>query len=248
MGGEYNDMCLNQVRKKSVVAGQCQQFAGGFHGIYKLMFRGEPCELEKDRCSTLRIVHQEFFQSITCKGLTTAKFSFPLHKECLRFENGTQTYQLNEEMTNVTQTDHHGSSVCDSPWAVKYYAEVDRCYPLYGDFAFKWRLDIVQVSTESGFGDGQHAPDHTDTIVLVVVVIVVVVILIVIVYVAVVVIAVAVTVTRVIYYVIFAAAVIVSVVLAMLTDPIILVFMLLGVAGFVLAVMIARYVMLKVGK
>jgi hypothetical protein len=142
---QYSDNCITQIMApKAVVAEQCQQFTGAFHGIYKLMFRGTPCERKEEYCSKLRIVTQEFYQSVTCKGLTTASFAFPLHKECLRFENGTQNFEVSEDLTNITQTDYHGSSVCAGSLAYRYHIQVDRCYPLYGDFAFKWRIDIIE--------------------------------------------------------------------------------------------------------
>lgn len=141
---QYSDNCMTQIiAPKSVQAEQCQQFTGAFHGIYKLMFRGTPCEKKEEYCSKLRIVSQEFFQSATCKGLTTASFSFPLHKECLRFENGTQHYEVSSDMSNITQTDFHGSGMCAGSLSNKYHIQVDRCYPLYGDFAFRWRIDLV---------------------------------------------------------------------------------------------------------
>merc|ERR1711959_833277 len=90
---------------------------------------------------------QQFYQTIDCRDSAYQIYKYPIQKECLRWSNGTQTFEVDSAGVNITQTDYSGDDQCgknaakDAPViGKKYIMQNMRCYELYGNRAFSWTI------------------------------------------------------------------------------------------------------------
>lgn len=154
---EYSDDCQTgtKVNPTEIEAGTCTRFVGSFWGKISLRYRSASCV--GDYCSRLAVVVQTFFRNPGCTGLPMMTYYYPGQKECLRWYNGTQTFQfaVDETGTNITQRDYEGTvaTKCDSGVRKTYTMLADHCYPLRIDQppkSFRWEVDTSARITSAG--------------------------------------------------------------------------------------------------
>lgn len=126
--------------------GQCTPFLGPFYAIFSLLKRKVGC-IGSD-CSTLQLVRQEFYQTVTCMGNPTATFKYPLMNQCMRYYNGTQTFETDTSFTNITERDYEGDRRC-SGVTLTYNMRLNYCYRLYGNAGFMWIPDANYLASNS---------------------------------------------------------------------------------------------------
>lgn len=94
---------------------------------------------------------QRFYQNIECRDSPYEMYEYPIQKECLRWSNGTQTFEVDAADVNITQTDYAGNDNCGkvveagkkAPVGRKYIMQNMRCYELYGNRGFSWTVTSV---------------------------------------------------------------------------------------------------------
>ena len=91
-------------------------------------------------CSTLQLVRQEFYSTVTCAGAPTGTFKYPLKLQCMRYFNGTQTFETDAGFTNITEKDYEGDRKC-SGVTLRYNMRLNYCYRLHGNKGFMWIPD-----------------------------------------------------------------------------------------------------------
>merc|ERR1711959_707024 len=84
-------------------------------------------------------------------------------KECLRWSNGTQTFEVDAQNVNITQTDYAGNDNCGKGETLgkanptvgrKYIMQNMRCYELYGNRAFSWTTTQLRAAVSAGMQRG----------------------------------------------------------------------------------------------
>mmetsp|Transcript_15103 Transcript_15103/g.31585 ORF Transcript_15103/g.31585 Transcript_15103/m.31585 type:complete len:261 (-) Transcript_15103:202-984(-) len=132
---------------RSIQGGRCTRFVGPFYGILRSSFRSNTCA--GSDCSTLNVAMQNFFSDAGCEGLPVQTFKYPLQNACLRWSNGTQTFQVDSTYSNITQVDYPGNDVCSGGFRRTYVITNRRCYSLYPDRSprsFSWNVEELTSS------------------------------------------------------------------------------------------------------
>mmetsp|Transcript_5507 Transcript_5507/g.16385 ORF Transcript_5507/g.16385 Transcript_5507/m.16385 type:complete len:265 (-) Transcript_5507:162-956(-) len=156
---EYIGSCHREyqysARPRDIRGGRCTRFVGPYYVLLKSASRSNTC-VGAD-CSTLNVATQHFFAASGCAGLPSHTYKYPLHNACLRYGNGTQTFQVDATFSNITQVDYVQDDVCSGGFRRNYVITNRRCYSLYPDRAprsFSW---TVEASTSSVGGTTSDA-------------------------------------------------------------------------------------------
>jgi len=127
---------------RTIEAGRCEAFVGGFYAIFGLRLRSDACE--GVTCSPISVARQSWYLQSGCQGVASKVLDFPIQGECLRWWNGTRTYRMDEYGMNITQTDYPGNDGCNSRYQEHYNIESGTCFPLFdseGPKSFLWRIE-----------------------------------------------------------------------------------------------------------
>jgi hypothetical protein len=141
---EYIDACNYLFRpKKSLKVGKCEHFIGSTYVKLNTRFRSDACQ--GDSCSTLSVGVQRFYSQEYCRGIAYDTFLFPLQGECMRWGNGSQTFRIDADGTNITQVDYIGNDRCEAGSVTRMYSmRPGTCFPLFTDKSprsFSWTLE-----------------------------------------------------------------------------------------------------------
>lgn len=141
---QYSDDCRTMVDiKRTVTAGMCQDFAGPFYAQFELRFRAATCT--GPDCSPLQVAIQTFYPMSECMGVPMLIYKYPVTNECMRYNNGTQRFQVDQWGINITQVDYLGNDDCTAGGATREYVITSfMCFPLYSDReprSFSWVLE-----------------------------------------------------------------------------------------------------------
>mmetsp|Transcript_11755 Transcript_11755/g.32126 ORF Transcript_11755/g.32126 Transcript_11755/m.32126 type:complete len:264 (-) Transcript_11755:177-968(-) len=146
--GTCNQGYQYSARPRQIQGGRCTRFLGPFYAILKSTFRSNSCS--GSDCSSLNVATQNFFSEAGCAGLPTQSFKYPVQNACLRWSNGTQTYQVDATYSNITQVDYPANDLCAGGFRRTYVITNRRCYSLYPDKAprsFSWTVEASTSST-----------------------------------------------------------------------------------------------------
>lgn len=180
----YADDCLEgrlSLPTETFATGVCERFAGAFYAILSVRLRSDTCatcanlqectgctaaqcdadtcdlaQCTKEECSSLKLVVQRFFSSSSCEGSPYKVFRYPSEGECLRVDNGTQSFRVLGG-GNISQTVYRGNRECQAEGAdVSYFfSTVGRCYTLQDvldlrGHSFDWVTEEIRGVVKSG--------------------------------------------------------------------------------------------------
>jgi len=127
---------------RTIEAGRCEPFVGGFYAVFGLRLRSAACE--GGTCSPISVARQSFYWESGCSGVASKVLDFPVQGECLRWWNGTRNYRMDDYGENITVTDYPGNDGCNSGYQLHYTIESGTCFPLFeskGPKSFLWRIE-----------------------------------------------------------------------------------------------------------
>lgn len=115
---------------RTMKAGRCERFVGGFYAVLGLRLRSTACEGVS--CSPISVAVQSFYASGGCQGVPLSKETFPLQSECMRWWNGTRILRMDPNGREITQIDYPGNDKCNGATEVRYSMTSGTCFPLFG--------------------------------------------------------------------------------------------------------------------
>lgn len=129
---------------RTLKAGRCERFVGGFYAIIALRLRSNACEGAS--CSPISVARQSFFTLHSCQGVASQVYEYPLQGECLRWWNGTRLFRTDDYGNNISQVDYPGSDGCNGGQTERYETLSGMCFPLdstdpTSPKSFLWEVD-----------------------------------------------------------------------------------------------------------
>ncbi|KAF4654772.1 hypothetical protein FOL47_009781 [Perkinsus chesapeaki] len=144
----------------SVISGACEPILGTAYGIYSVRYRNEKrtCNPSDSAywggCSPLRVAVFSRYTTTDCSGMPIEVQIKPAFDgECLRAENGTQTYALSETSSNMTLRDFQGATDCLEEPQRTINVGIGACYPLGVDQSFRWTTSVRILPTAANSSD-----------------------------------------------------------------------------------------------
>eukprot|EP00397_Hematodinium_sp_SG-2012_P033604 GEMP01035926.1.p1 GENE.GEMP01035926.1~~GEMP01035926.1.p1 ORF type:complete len:293 (+),score=34.84 GEMP01035926.1:38-916(+) len=157
----YSDACHTPYGPPmQMVEGQCSGLQSRpvfhtLHGWFSLRRRTtggltKECAGGPHFCSTIQLVHNQFYASTQCDGMSYKSYSYPVGRECLRYNNGTQFFFVDDiDGQTVYEYDYPLSPDCteDGMGCTNcvqkkiYQLQLGYCYALLDRDGFQWRLD-----------------------------------------------------------------------------------------------------------
>eukprot|EP00416_Gambierdiscus_australes_P001952 CAMPEP_0171132624 /NCGR_PEP_ID=MMETSP0766_2-20121228/124884_1 /TAXON_ID=439317 /ORGANISM="Gambierdiscus australes, Strain CAWD 149" /LENGTH=265 /DNA_ID=CAMNT_0011595973 /DNA_START=8 /DNA_END=801 /DNA_ORIENTATION=+ len=147
---------------RSVEGGLCRRFVGPYYANLRSSYRSSTCV--GNDCSKLNVVTQSFFTEAGCVGLAYQTFRYPMQGACLRWSNGTQTFNVDATYSNISQVDYVMNDDCTGGFTRTYAITNGRCYSLYPTKAprsFSWNVEgngVTSVSVNGAVGANAQAP------------------------------------------------------------------------------------------
>jgi len=174
----FRDKCLStNAPSLQMVENQCsgaieRPMFGKLYGYFTLKHRSTTCNPELNlACSVVRLSHLEYFKSDSCSSLPYLKLSYPINRECLRYDNGTQLFYLDpNSASTIIEVDFPHSPDCtvneigcaNCVVPAKFYMQRDQCYKLKDFDSFRWTVDPEHGEAAVGEAEAAMTKDTSE--------------------------------------------------------------------------------------